>query len=737
MNRRGTRRSRVGPAIAALALSSALAAPAVAGAQAPWPPPGTASPEQCLAPEATPRGLTRVGPLRNTGDQYPVWYEDSTGTRLELCVDWNDPLCGIAPAAVPNPLGPLHFPDNFPDESFYQLADATMTTSSGTALLVMALEAAFAQGSPRAGDSIVFGRIRHRVNLNQPGRYRITHPFGVDEFDVGAVGRRAINATEDIGVAAMQFEGALQSRIGPFLRWDPAVNPQPPPGYLGDPGVPHPVVGSVFPLDDPSAPRQNVYRIEGLDGQVLVPPGGVSNCPVPRPSCIQTTLFTISGKRALVAGLDVTRASYAYAPSGQATLTVHASSTANQQLRLSVPGLLPIPMRSDGTNYFASVVLAGAAPQTITVTNLSDPGGGTSKTVAPTDEVVITSAQYDAQQQLLTIAARTSHSPGGPLPNDGLPLLSVVVDGCERELDGNLAVIGLASPPEHVTVRSRFGGSDTEPVQVLPDLVVQVEAGAPITDVARGTVVTLHGSASSGSLLGVRWEGPVPLQGANTLTPSFVVPPASVFPGTQLEFTLIATMTGGLEVSDTVLVTVTEALPPVVTLIAPTAATMTAHGNDVVTLAAQVAGGTGHWEQIAGTSVVTLGGGNPNVQTFTFPTVSGDLTFQYIATGPGGTTTATVIVRPALGLTITSAVFRAARNQWDVAGTSSVSSGNLVTVTLNNGAVLGTASVDATGAWSLRLRDAVPSKRPGPNATATATTSLDPTVSATSTVVLQ
>src|SRR5919202_3808086 len=69
-------------------------------------------------------GLVAFGPVSGENG-FPAWYKDSAGTRLELCVDVNDPNCAAA-APLPDPSKPMSFPDNFPDEAFYQLADNKM-----------------------------------------------------------------------------------------------------------------------------------------------------------------------------------------------------------------------------------------------------------------------------------------------------------------------------------------------------------------------------------------------------------------------------------------------------------------------------------------------------------------------------------------------------------------------------------------------------------------------------------
>ena len=102
----GTRRSTraVVLAVAVLTGVGGIAAAAVL-------PPGTNGP-----------GLTTVGPVSAT-DGFPVWYKDKTGLRLENCISQADPLCP-AIGALPDPAVPVSFPDNYPDEGFYSLANA-------------------------------------------------------------------------------------------------------------------------------------------------------------------------------------------------------------------------------------------------------------------------------------------------------------------------------------------------------------------------------------------------------------------------------------------------------------------------------------------------------------------------------------------------------------------------------------------------------------------------------------
>ena len=181
-----------------------------------------------------PNGLIAVGPT-DPVHGFPLWYEDSDGTRLELGLDPND--ANLPALELPTPGAPVVFPNggpgNFPDEAFYFIAEAEMLVGgpagSARARLILALEAAFGgTGAVVDGQQMVFGRIRLRIDDVEPGAtYTATGPYGAISGEADDRGR--VFETEDIG-ATGDFTSPFASRIGPFLRW--AANP--PTGYLGD-----------------------------------------------------------------------------------------------------------------------------------------------------------------------------------------------------------------------------------------------------------------------------------------------------------------------------------------------------------------------------------------------------------------------------------------------------------------------------------------------------------------------
>lgn len=226
--------------------------------------------------------VLELGPI-HPAHGFPIWYEDANGRRLELCLNPNDPLCGIEDPDF-DTTAPLRFPENFPEEAFWWAGEADVVTSGGGNIqLVMALEAAFntATGLPADSKRVAFGRIRIRGGGLAPGVYRITHPYGVEHFLVNTNEARQINFTEDVMPVSQDFTFAQASRIGPFLYWDPAVAPAAPLGYVGDPNTLHRVLGSPY--------GTNFFRVERIVNGVALLEG-------------VTDLFTVTGK---LAGLSV------------------------------------------------------------------------------------------------------------------------------------------------------------------------------------------------------------------------------------------------------------------------------------------------------------------------------------------------------------------------------------------------------------------------------------------------
>ncbi len=393
---------------------------------------------------------------------YPLWYQDSNGLILELCLDQN----GLCLLELPNPGNPITFPDNFTGEGFWFNAGARMRMANDRdAELVLALEGAFLNEVVVDGDQISFGRIRIRIDTrNAGGTYTVTHPYGVDVFEVPADegGVRAVNSTEDIGIGP-GFTGALSSRIGPFLVWDGSAEPTPA-GYIGDPAIAHSVTGSPF--------GTNFFRVQGPgvgNGSLI----GLACTNGSTTNCAETPLFNVAGKIATNFGASIDRATYGRNDVGEGKATVFASSHSGQSIQLSGIGVSPALMTEEGAtgNYFAHVNFDSSdfGGGTITLTNLNDTAP-TAVSKSLNDRVKITSELFSTVTGLLEITAFSSDRFSPPtLTVEGLAPPNTL------DANGNLSV-SVAVPPAEVTVTSDAEGSDSAIVKVV-DTAASVCAG--------------------------------------------------------------------------------------------------------------------------------------------------------------------------------------------------------------------------------------------------------------------
>lgn len=675
--------------------------------------------------------LTEVGPTAEHG--FPAWYRDSNGVRLEACTTLDDPLCATLPDEVPDPGSPVSYPDNFPGEFFYQLAGAELAGNGVDMSIGMDLEGAWAAEEVVDGDQMVFGRVRIRDRGLADGEYRVTHPYGVDVFQVEGDG---INYTQDIGTTPGVFGQALSSRIGPFLTWDPAVAPAAPAGYVGDPGVPHPVVGSPYGTDYVSVEQRD-------------PAGGWTEL-------ARTDLFSVQGRLATNAGVDVRAATYSVGADGRGFVDVYATSDAGQSIRVRDAGLgfVETAMEGDrGVYYGRFAVDREPDGRTLTVLNAGDRPVAQKQAVL-TDVVTVTGARYDADSDLLTVSASSSDqdSTPGRLTVMGQPLV-----------DGTVSISTVA-PTATVTVTSDKGGTTTVPVTtggdgMQADLPVAAAFANPV-DAAPGQRVTLTGTGSTGTIETYAWrqvpgtvtedvevtlpdgttgtqpstvEVPVTdanrvvLAGAGTAVATFTAPGGYTGP---LAFELV--VSGPAGTSEPVVVAVTVVAPdpadPAPTPTADAGPDQTVRRTSTVRL--DGAGSTlvdeMRWTRVSGPPVTLTGAttpgasfvmppmGLPTSTTGPNPTYAPSdepVVLRLTVTGQGGQeATDEVVVTPgAETLGVTAAEFRAGR-EWRVSGTSSVLAGQRVAVVLGSaltGRVLGFATVDAAGVWVFRGAGAV------------------------------
>jgi hypothetical protein len=473
--------------------------------------------------------LLRVGPT-DPAVGYPRWYQDRTGLALELCLpnaaELTDGWCLLLPQDVPGG-APETFPTNFADEHFYWAADAsadaTINGADVRALLVLGLEAAFSVGPPVAGDQIVFGRVRIRVDpLPYSGTYTVYTPFGKYVFADQVAGERLF-FTEDIGItcAPGDFTCALTSKVGPFLlpssvpggpELPPVdantvgVTPYPGTGkkYIADPGAVYKVTGSPLPpfvsAVDGVTRDHNIFRIE------VLPTGQAA--PI---LMSETTDFALMGRiyEGTIAGrVTADRASYARSGSGN-KLDVFATGLPSTTGRLpagtapsevtpqlqyfdapcvanldengvllsySAPAGTPTQMLGAGTSYWGQSQPA-TIPAEVCVNQLNAPAGGGQTTsaffpAAVGDQVFISEALYDPQAQSLSVKASSSDLATPP---------TLTAQGFGTLANGALVVTNLTAPPSKVRVTSSASGANelqvstgvggTGPGQTVPTAV--------------------------------------------------------------------------------------------------------------------------------------------------------------------------------------------------------------------------------------------------------------------------
>ncbi|MGJ7550682.1 Ig-like domain-containing protein [Pseudomonas alloputida] len=701
------------------------------------------------------------GPYTFATGGYPLWYKDADGLSLELCRSRAvSTLVAGAPGApaymctlLPEPgiyddTLPLVFPDNWPPEMFWFLAETSIPAvgNSGYELdaYVAGLEAAFAAENPVDGDQQSFARIRIRVSVPRAGTYTITHPYGVETVNVTTPGRRAINITRDIGIGAPgNFTGALAGALGPFVQGVgapyTAVNPDTgtTDTFIGDPNRPEAIKGSPF--------GTNFIRIDG-------PPGR-----------IETNLFTVSGKvldqrPQLPASLE--RATYSRNGSGTrvevfAKAPTGASVCFRNGLALvgTPPSSCQFSMLTDNNGLFFSQQLSQVAPPSVVVVTASSSDINTQPTAISSklsDVVKVGTARYEWNNKRLTIEARSS---------DEVVIPDMVAQGYGRLSKSGtlqtLTVNDVSQPPATVTIKSSHGGVDVEPVVVVGNAPVEAANKPPLAQADVGSTsvgvplslnLLLNDSDPDGNVpLSITdltqpatGQGSVVLNGSTAVT--YTPPPGATQP-VVATFTYRAMDAKGLKSEPaTVTVNVAPNQAPtanpetVTTLAAPLVINVLTNDTDpegntplTVTNLTQPATGRGTVSTDGTTVNYTPPASVPTAFTTTFTYQARD---SLGAVSAPTTVTVNVQPRPAAGETfaVTAATVLARSNNrynWDVSGTSSVTTGNTITVrvtTTTGVQTLGTTTVPVTGRWRLTVSNSttiVPTAAP----TATVTSS--------------
>ena len=294
-----------------------------------------------LAPPAKAQ-LGAVGPTGDAG--FPAWYEDQTGLRLSGAEGEPDPL---------NPTAP--------PETIYWSGETSLPAGAVSGDLIMDLIGYHAFNPATAGDEITGATIKVNIRGLTPGQtYNITHPYGVATLTADAQGRIVEvleeagcdpHDVEDLGLRC-NFAAALNSSIGPFLVWNPAVGPSAPDGSIGDPDVAHEVVGS------PN--NTNFFRIDG------------PNVGGPGVNQVQTNLFNITGEvdglaafASLKGGTFEEAQSVTLAPSNSGAnifYTTDGSDPTNSATRQQYVAGQPLNISQTSTLKFVAIGAEGQSP---------------------------------------------------------------------------------------------------------------------------------------------------------------------------------------------------------------------------------------------------------------------------------------------------------------------------------------------------------------------------------------
>ncbi|MCI0911608.1 MULTISPECIES: hypothetical protein [Pseudomonas] len=411
------------------------------------------------------------GPYDPANGNFAAWYQDTHGRTLDLCLTKTVSsrvagapgapayMCTLLPTpGVFDDTQPIVFPSNFPDEAFWFTADAAIVDAARGIDLSYgtAIEAAFAAEEPVEGDQVSFARVRIRVDVPTAGTYIVTHPYGVDVFDVPAAGDRAINMTRDIGIAgAGDFSGALKGDVGPFLRSVNGPYTEGSERFIGDPNLEEPVTGSPY--------NTNYVRIEG--------PGGID---------LRTELFSISGKLSDVARptpVMPLRSTYSrHTEDGdlraqQDVFVMAPPPPATVTLTSQTPNLSLTEANSTGA-WYAQSVLNPLLPTSLTLTadnSVAIPTSSLATVNLPlTDLVTITRAEFSLASGQLTLVASSSDETSPPVltahTGNGALIGDLAGSGAVKTLSTSLSPI----PPATVQVTSANGGSDSEDVVLVP-----------------------------------------------------------------------------------------------------------------------------------------------------------------------------------------------------------------------------------------------------------------------------
>jgi Bacterial Ig domain len=667
---------------------------------------------------------------------FPIWYRDLNGLALKECLSTTpSPNLGAAgkPMCFPLNPNPAGFAGNVGPEVFYNGLNVALGKGAAAASVtafamnyVAALEGSYLPaGLPVHGTEAVFARIRITANIQVAGTYKVTHPFGVELFNVrpADLGARAIFFTADVPVGTpMNFDASLNGRLGPWIQWDfvdPNFSLTNSAGeqFVADPSFAHTYTGSPF--------GTNFVRVDGPVGSNL---DGVGN------DFMQTPLGFVVGQKYLAAiatPLTIDRATYSRDPVKNITsIDVFAKSAPANQMILTGAGMPSVQMHGDAAGtYVAHVEMPATtvlAPAGITVSNTTSIPVN-SVTAGLVDVVDITSVTFDTLTRTLKVTATSSDLSVPP------PALSVAgpLGGLMTAGSYSTVVPATVLYPATVTVNSAAGGTHSELVAVLPGLPDN-KAGAPVavpdaftttentplaSDVSANDVVVAPATLASVVVITPPLNGTAVPLGINSGIVTYT--PNTGFFGTDSYGYVLIDSTGQVSNIATVTVTVNfvalgpTANPDDFAMIKNTSRTYNVIANDVAS-----AGTTINPASVVIVVPPTQGAAVPNPDgTVTYtPAVNyvGADSYQYKVANTAGlvgnaATVSVVVEGGPESVSIAKATYKVSTSKWTIVGSTNWFGPTLKSTTatcwvgkgIAVGAKIGTASVDIFGKFAL------------------------------------
>ncbi len=424
---------------------------------------------------------------------------DSNGLGLAMCLTGT----GVPDGTAANPcfFDPVEPGNAFSAalgrglEAFWFLADNVFATSGAAAILgrvVTGVESTFLPAVVADGNQIQFQRLRIRMDVNATGRYTVEHPWGSKTYEVLALqpgsglSKGEINDTLDVPFASGQLVDGV---VTPFLKWDPAVLPAAPPGYLGDGFTPHAVVGSpcgadfvrvtavaldgvtplaIDPADLDGDGQANVFtsRLFTVMGQLAPSSPGST-----RLANISTRMQVLTGNDVLIGGFVI---------GGAQAKTVVARARGPSLAAQGVPGVLANPVLqlfSGPTQIAANDDWQEAANQAALFASGFAPA-------SPFESAILTTLAPGAYTTIVTGAGGTTGVgivEVFEVDRPDLPLVNIATRG--RVLTGADVMIGgfiiQGDAPQTVIVRARGPSLAAQGVPgVLANPLLQLFSGA-------------------------------------------------------------------------------------------------------------------------------------------------------------------------------------------------------------------------------------------------------------------